>query len=495
VLSSTDDSAKLWQRPSLRRWLIFALVGVIIAFSCALLLASQEAQAKAKQSPNQGSPNQGLGDKAKETTKPVHEATGEAARSAGNKEIGQREAGGKGAGERDVAAGGSTPRVDKTAPVDAEPARETARSAPDKTNSPVVDSALETAPPAAKRAEETLRGAAEPVRETVDPAVEPVLDRTASMSQPAVLDEVAPVVEPVLDKAISRVDPIVEPVLNDTPPVIEPVLNKEIPVIEPVLNETTSIAEPVVEPVDEAVEPAAWPPLEAAGLAVEPNLEVAASPQEPVLGATSPAVEPFTGASVPGIEPVFEMAAPVVEPGFGEENVLGSGELSASGRLVDALQASPSTITSHAPDVEAVEAWSTLPDSLPTPATSGETRSSSSHGSGSKTQPSKVGLLESRFGLFDRSPTIEGRHATLPGPTVAAYSQDQIPPAPFGFPSGVPPAGSSLGGSGPGAGGLDLLDILSSVLILSWIGGRSLWSYRESLKLDFSPQLAVERPG
>jgi hypothetical protein len=32
-------------------------------------------------------------------------------------------------------------------------------------------------------------------------------------------------------------------------------------------------------------------------------------------------------------------------------------------------------------------------------------------------------------------------------------------------------------------------------LILSWIGGGSLWSYREALKLDFSPQLVVERPG
>lgn len=480
MLSSTDDSEKLWQRPSLRRWLIFALVGVIIAFSCALLLTSQEAQAKAKQSPNQGSPNQGLEDKAKETTRPVREAAGEAAKSAGNKETGQREAGGKEAGERNIAATGSTRRVDKTAPVDVEPVRETARSVPDKADSSLVDSALETAPPVAKREGETLIEAAEPVRETVDPAVEPVLDRTASMSEPVVLDEVAPVVEPVLDKASSPVDPIVDPVLNEATPVIESVLNEEIPVIEPVLNE--------------AVEPAAWAPLEAVGLAVEPNLEVAASPEEPVLEATSPAVEPFTGAAVPGVEPAFEMAAPVVEPGFGVEDVLGSSELSASGRLVDTLSASPSTITSHAPAVKAVEAWSTLPDSLPAPATSGEARSSSSPGSDSKTQPSKVGLLESRFGLFDRSPTIDGHHATFPGPTAVAYSQDQLPSAPFGFPSGTPLAGSSLGGSGPGAGGLDLLGILSSFLILSWIG-RSLWSYREALKLDFSPQLAVERPG
>ena len=468
MLSSTDDSAKLWQRTSLRRWLVFALVGVIIAFSCALLLASHEAQAKAKQSPNQG-----LEDKAKESTRPVREAAGEVAKSAGNKEAGQREAGGKEAGERNVAATGSTPRVDKTAaPVDGEPnretARETTRSVPDKANS-VVDSALETASPVAKREGETLTEVAEPVRETVDPAVEPVLDRTTSMSQPAVLDEVAPVVDPVLGKAISPVDPIVEPVLNE-----------EIPVIEPVLNEATSI----VEPVDEAVEPAAWSPLEAADLAVEPDLEVAVSPEEPVLGAASPAVEP-----------VFEMAAPVVEPGFGEEDVLWSGELSASGRLVDALLASPATITSHAPAGEAVEAWSTLPDSRPTPATSGEARDSSSPGSDSKTQPSKVGPTESRFGPFDRSPTIDVRHATLPGPTAAEYSQDQVPSAPFGFPSGAPPAGNSLGGSGPGAGGLDLLDILSSFLILSWIGSGALWSYREALRLDFSPQLALERPG
>ena len=279
------------------------------------------------------------------------------------------------------------------------------------------------------------------------------------MSQPVVLDEAAPIVEPVLDKAISPVDPIVEPVLNE-----------EIPVIEPVLNEATSI----VEPVDIAVEPAVWSPLEAAGLAVEPGLEVAVSPEEPVLGAASPAVEPFTGAAVPGVEPVFEIAAPVVEPGFGEEDLLGSGELSASGRLVDTLPASPSMISSHAPAVEAVEAWSTLPGSRPAPATSGEARNSSSHGSDSKTQPSKVGLLESRFGLFDRPSTIDGRHATVPGPTAAEYSQDQIPSAPFGFPSGAPPVGSSLGGSGPGAGGLYLLDILSLFLIPSWIGGGSL---------------------
>ena len=55
------------------------------------------------------------------------------------------------------------------------------------------------------------------------------------------------------------------------------------------------------------------------------------------------------------------------------------------------------------------------------------------------------------------------------------------------------PAGSSLGGSGPGAG-LDLLGILALLLILSRAGGRS-WYLRDAFEPGSSPRLAVERPG
>ncbi len=86
-----DDSVKLWQRPGPRRWLVFALVGALVALSC-ILLAGKEAQAKAKQSSGQEPVERATG----ESAKPAREAVGEATKAAGNKEeAGRREAGGE----------------------------------------------------------------------------------------------------------------------------------------------------------------------------------------------------------------------------------------------------------------------------------------------------------------------------------------------------------------------------------------------------------------
>ncbi len=49
VLHHIGGSVKSWQRPVLRRRLDFALLGVLITLSYALLLAGEEAQAKGEE--------------------------------------------------------------------------------------------------------------------------------------------------------------------------------------------------------------------------------------------------------------------------------------------------------------------------------------------------------------------------------------------------------------------------------------------------------------
>ncbi|MCA1718813.1 MAG: hypothetical protein LC781_18970 [Actinobacteria bacterium] len=240
MLRHIDDSVKPWQQPGPRRRLGFALLGVLIALSYALLLASEEAQAKGgKQSLNGESAEGAIGGAAK----PVQEAAGEVNKLAGN----------EGAGGKDVesvAARDPAPQADKPAPVD----------------------------------DGTVRNAA---RETTRPVVEPALDEATSVTSPALEGETKlPRAEPILDEATTRL-PKAEPILEEANPPVEPALAQTLPAVEPALDGAIPAA---AEPVGEAVEPVARPLGEEAIPTVGPVLEEASFPGvEPAVGAAAPA--------------------------------------------------------------------------------------------------------------------------------------------------------------------------------------------------------------
>lgn len=465
MLSRSDDSVELWRRPEPRRWLVFALICTLVAFS-SVLLAGKEAQAKAKQSPNQD---------------PVERATGgsnkqprETREPAGNKESRGKEAG------NNAAATGSAPRADKSADAgpklkDKEPVLKETRGPeagadPEEASRPVAGPVLEKAKSAAEPVLGEAPSTVEPALKEATPAAAPVLEEAAPVTEPVYSEKVIPATAPILETAASTA----EPVLEEANRAVEPVLNEAAPVTAPVLDEAASTVEPA----------ASWPFQEATSPTVEPVLEGAISPAEPALEATPPLIEPSIGAAAPVVEPIFETVAPVVGPGFGEEIVREGDELFVPESITNATPAPPLPLSPH--DL-AVEAWSTLPD------TPGSVQDSS-RGSTGETRTSRFGLSGARFELFDRSPMFDGSRAALLGPAATMAAEDRMPnPFPFKLPYGTPPLGSSLGGSGPGTG-LDLLGLLSLLLILSRVGGLS-WSLREAFRLDSSPGLVVERPG
>ncbi len=546
MLHRIDDSENSWQRPGPRRRLGFALLGVLIALSYALLLAGEEAQAKGgKQSTNGGSAEGAIGGSAK----PVQEAAGEVNKLAGNEGAGGKDVG-------SVAAREPAPRADKPTPVDDGTIRDAARSTTEQvadkapsavdpvpeTNSPVVErtrspgeiagTAREATRPAVEpsldeatsvvrpalegetklpRAEPILEEAttklpkAEPIlEETSKPEIAPILDRATSDTVPVlerataparpILEETTSTVEPILDTASSKIPPVLEratapvsPVLEKTASTVEPILEEANPPVVPALAQTL----PAVEPALDGAIPAAEPVGEAVEPIARPLGEEAIPTAGPVLEeAALPGVEPAVGAAAPVFEPVSEMAAPVVGSGFGEGVVRKSAGPPVLEANAGAVPASLSALPSRA---LAVETRGVLPDTPPTPATLGNVRD---YGPVRDEPPaSAVKPPGARSGLFDGSFAFDGSHAALLGAITAEDAREGMPRPllPFGFPPAAPPVGISFGNSGAGVA-LELLAILALLPVLSRAGELSR-STRAAFRLGSSPRLAVERPG
>lgn len=514
MIRHIDDSVKSWQRPGLRRRLVFALLGLLIALSYALLLTGEEAQAKGgEQSPNGDS----AGGAIEGAAKPVREAAGEVNKLAGNEEAGGKDAG-------SVAAREPAPQADKSAPVDDGTIRDAARSTTTEQVADKAPSAVDPAPktdPTLEERREPLGEVAGTAREAIRPAVEPALDEVTSVTRPSLEGETKPPrAEPILDEATTRLpkaEPILEettkpeiaPVMNRVASETEPVLEKATVPVSSVLEETTSTIEPVLEEANPPVEPAleetfpavepaldgaipaaAEPVSEAVRPAARPLGEEAIPTAGPVLEeAAFPGVEPAIGAAAPVFEPVSETVAPVVESGFGEGVVLRSAGPPVLEGNAGAIPASLSSLPSHA---LAVEARGALPDARPTPATLGSTWD---YGPvGDEPPASTVEPPGARSVLFDGSFVIDGTHAALLDAIMAEDAREgMLRSLPFGSPSVAPPVGISFGSLGAGVA-LYLLAILALLPILSQVGGLSR-STREAFKLGSSLQLAVERPG
>lgn len=489
MLRQIDDSVKSWQRPGMQRRLVFALLGVLIALSYALLLPSEEAQAKGgNQSPNGGSAEKVIGGSAQ----PAQEVAGEA-----NKLVSNEGAGGKEV--RPLAARDSAPRADKPAPVDYGPIRDVAKSpttnqVADKAHT-AVDLAPETNPPVVERTG-SLGEVDGRAREATRPAVEPALDEATSVVKPVLEGETKPPrAEPILDEATTRLSKA-EPILEETAkPEIAPVLNRATAETTPVLERATAPARPVLEETSTTIEPL----LDTASSKIEPVLdgaipataesvgEVVGSVARPLGEKAMPTAGPVPQeAAFPGVEPAIEAVAPVFEPvSETVAPVVGSG----FGEGIVRQSAGPPVLEGSADAISA----------LPSPALAVETRgvlvSARDYGPVRDEPPaSAVEPLGARSGLFDGSFAIDGSHAALLGAIMAKDVREGTPlPFPFGFPPAAPPVGISFGSSGPGLA-LDLLAVLALLPVLSRVGGLSR-STREAFTLGSSLRLAVERPG
>ena len=551
MLRHVDDSVKSWQRPSLRRRFVIALFGVLIAFSYALLLASEEAQAKGgKQSSKGESAGGAIGGSAK----PVQEAAGEVNKLAGN----------EGAGGKDVgplATRDPAPRADKPAPVDNGTVRDAARPTTteqiaDKATS-AVDSVPKTNQPIVEQTG-SLGEAAGKAREATGSAVEPALDEATSVTRPALEGETRlPRADPILDEAATRL-PKAEPILEETAkPEIAPVLDRATSETGPVLEGATAPTQTVLGETSSTVEPL----LDTASSKIEPALETA--PVGPMLGKTISTVEPILGeantlaapifkgatlpfeptltetllavdsvpdgaipataepvgeavgtatrplgevvltagpvlqeAAFPGVELAIGAATPILEPvsetlgyGFGEVVVRQSV---GSPVLEGNAGAIPVSLPARPSRALAVEAGGALPDSRPVPAALGSARD---YGPVRGEPPaSTVELPEARSGLLDGSFAINGSHTALLDAIMARDARGGMPrPFPSELPPAAPPVGISFGSSGAGVA-LDLLAILALLPVLLRVGGLS-WFNRATFELGTSLQLAVERPG
>jgi hypothetical protein len=523
VLHHIDGSVKSWQRPGLRHRLVFALLGVLIALSYALLLDGEEAQAKGgKQSPDGGSAGGAIGGSAK----PAREAVGEANKLASN-------GGGEGKGAEPLAARDPAPLADKPKPADNGIVRDavgsTTEQVADKASS-AVDPLRETNPPIVERtgslgevagkANEATKLAVEPVlNETVtsvtgrgleektelpkaEPILEgaakpekaPVLNRATSETVPTleratsparpVLEETSSTVEPLLDTAISKTQPVLEratapvsPVLQRTTSTVEPLLGEVNPPIEPALAETLPAVEPVL---DGAIPTASAPIGEAVGPITRPPGEEAIPISSPVLeDAAFLSVGPAIGAAAPIFNSDFDTVASAIGSGLGEGVVRQSTGPPVLTYNVYAIPASLSTLQSRALAVETQGALG------------------SARECGSVSDEPSASLVETsgaRYELFDDSLMMDGSHTALLGAITAESAREGPPrPFPFGSTPTAPPLGISFGSSGAGVA-LGLLAILALLPILSRAGGSS-WSNRATFKLGTSLRLAVERPG
>ncbi len=535
MLRHVDDSVRSWQRPSLRRRFVFALFGVLVAFSYALFLASEEAQAKGgKQSSKGESAGGAIGGAAK----PVQETAGEVNKLASN----------EGAGGKDVgslATRDPAPRADKPVPVDDGTVRDAARSTTTEQIADKASSAVDPFPKTNTTLEERTGSLGEvtgKAREATGPAVEPALDEATSLTRPAleaetklpraepilaeattrlpkaepILEETAnPEIAPILDRATSETGPVLErataptrTVLEETPSTVEPLLdtaNSKIePALEratapvsPVLEKTVSTVEPVlmetlpaVDPVlDGAIPAAAEPVGEAVGTATPPLGESVPTAGPVLEEAAFPGVEPAVGAAAPILEPVSETVAPVVGSGFGE----GVVRQSAGSPVLEVnTGGTPASLPALPSQALAIEAGDALPDPRLVPAALGSARDY-----GPVRDESPTSTIEppgARSGLFDGWFAIDGSHAALLDTIMSKDTREGMPrPFPSGLPPSAPPVGISFGSSGVGMA-LELLAILALLPVLSRVGGLP-WSNRAAFKLGSSLQLTVERPG
>jgi hypothetical protein len=281
-------------------------------------------------------------------------------------------------------------------------------------------------------------------------------------------------------------------------------------VSEPVSNATDTIS-PATDTLGDAVTPAT----DAVEGAVSPTTDTLGDAVSPITGTLGDAVTPVVAdplasfaeplASVNNDPPAQPFAPIINEPVLEAAAMPQMVEPVATPLLEESTSALATASNVQQPVLEgSAQGASYSLELLPAPAVSvdvdqGAPRGAADHGWMAEIRVAKTdGSLGSHPRLFDTSHLIGGQLAALTAEASAAVKglQNGIPNPllPFGFPSGMPPVGSTFSGSSGIGIGLDLLAVLALILILSRID-RSSMSPREGFRLVSSPRLVTELPG
>lgn len=529
------------RRPAFPHRLVFALVGMLVAFSCALLLAGKEAQARA------GSP----------VPDPVEKLP--AGRDVPGKVAGPLDR------ETEKTAGHASPEpgAGGSSPVDARSVREPVRESGEKITPAVLRKGTE----APGRPERTIERATDPIKEIeeaarpaleFEPTVGSVREKLGSVSRPA-FEATTGAVEPVIEKVgVPEAGATAGPVLEELPGA-GPILGRAAPVVEPDPGQTTSLVGSISEMAASAAEPyvggsapsggpapgAAAPVTGASAAEVVPDRASRVPPEfpAPVTGASAAeAVPPTTG---PASEPALPVVGPFSEPvAKGVETVaetVPSPREERNGIRGDGVSPAPTppastrpalpAPASNTPSVSAI----VLPPPPVLPSISYPNSSLRMPGSpsspGLKPAPSPpsggaVGAAEGveaalpyyplhrstvekdlgstavgapAFYARPFGPGLAGeRRAVSGGAGAAVGNPHHAPPrpSPFGLPFGLPSGfstGGSVGGAGSGDGPL-LLGVLALLPVLARLGALSR-SPREVFRLVSFYKPVTELPG
>jgi hypothetical protein len=227
---------------SLRRWLIFALITTLVAFSCTLLLAVEDAQAKGNNSPNGGS-GQGQGGDAKGDASGGGDAKQTASGAFGGGDA--KQAKGDAKGDAGAAPGGGDAKQTTSDALGGGDAKQTTGDALGGSTNQAKDDALrlDTVPVrqgAPEQTGEKLQGAAEPVMGTAsEAAAAPTTlgqeeeKGLGGLTKPA--DEAT---KPLVEEGGG-----VAPTLKETTQPLQPVLQTATQPLQPVLQTATQPVE------------------------------------------------------------------------------------------------------------------------------------------------------------------------------------------------------------------------------------------------------------
>jgi hypothetical protein len=484
AIPPADGTKTLKKRSELRRWLVLALVGMLLMFSCALLLVPKEALAKGggnvggdgDQAPTRGggsSDGGGPVGAAKSAGDALGGALGGAANGAPNGAT--RDAGGKTVG--DATKNGITGDKGTVGHAVSDPVGAANQAIKEATGPTGPASPIATE---ADRALNEAMGAGDSVTKEAGPTLGEAAGKVAG---PAI-EETAN--SPLIGTAKETVEPVVAPVLNVTKPVTDSVLDTTSPIVSPL----DGAIGPVVNPILDTTSPVTGALLdEGMPSSAQPAFQPAIEPAAPIYGA----IEPSAGTALVPRAPPEGVVSPAVEPVFSGERIapllLGNVEPSdfASLPTPTAASGTPASLPVSLPATSGVPVLSPIASNTAMDPSAGALASSAKY-------PGLSGaLLRSLNSSLERSLLGGVLGAVANAVANGAQEPDRAPMHPFGFPDGAPVGGSAFSSSGFGIG-LDLLAALALLSLLSRVGGSSR-PPRDFVKLVSSFRLVTELPG
>jgi hypothetical protein len=407
----------------------------------------------------------------------------------------------------DAGSGGATERVDdrgalgRTGGGAVAPVRErVAPAAPQ--NAPGRFAGDQATPAPIEGRVRPVREAVEPVQRTVEPIIAPVQRRVSPVVEP-VERAVGQTAEPVQRRVDAVVEPIAEPVRQTAGTVTK--------TVEPVLKPVRETADPVVKPVQKTVDPLVEPLRNTVDPVLKPAVDQDKGNTDPLaepvrdLGKEAKVARPVAPATPSRLTEDSSVSTPM-PAGAGNANPASSPSLSSTPALAEQALAKGTIDSPATPLAEMAQGGISTEASSGLATATGRATFADDLGGASPAHESLAGghrvaptTAGERPALASSFP-VEGRPALLDPatPTTQRIAAGHPPqPLPFSIPlptlpaSGNAPGGaaSSSGGEAPHAGGV------LALVLLAFVGGRSVWRCREFFRPDSVYGPIVNQPG